>query len=207
MSRFLTPLLLLALVGCATTQPQPELAPEVQERVYYEGVFAVPGADLSRYRGLRLPPLILDDSQASVGPDLGVVTLPGQLSEDDRQYYRSHYTEAVFSHLVLDGTYRLSMDPGAAVLQLDSELIFLPPRRAASGDPREERPPLLLLNMEVYDSVSGEILLTITDSYPLGSNWTRASGSARSMQVRMAFEHWLGMLRQQLDALAGREES
>lgn len=197
---------LATLVGCATQPEREAVEPAVQERIIYEGVFAVPDADLSDYTGLQVLALGMDDSRASIRPDIGV-SLPGQLTEADRQFYRTHYSEAVVSYLVADGTYDMRVDAGPQVLQLMSELVFLPPQPADNGDPRRATPAALLLNMEVYDSQSQQLLLTITERYFLGSNWARASGSVRNMQVRMAFAQWLGLLRRELDILSDRADS
>lgn len=204
----------LLFAGCATQpsdsgqaddqtddQGSAESAPSEQPRRLYEGFFAVPGVDLSDYRQLQVIDLDLTTFEQS---QLHAERAPIEaLDEQDRQYYRSQYTQALVHHLVADGTYEVTTDPGPDVLRVQSRLLLVPAEQ--NQDPTDTSQGRLVLMVELFDSENGQLLATMTEAYPLGSRWMQAAGNGRAMQVRTAFSNWLSLLREELDQISGRE--
>ncbi|WP_111643082.1 DUF3313 family protein [Marinimicrobium alkaliphilum] len=191
----LVSLVALVLGGCATTAEEPSAGP-VEEPVH-EGVFVAHDADFSGYRRLLVTDLQLD---SDVSVELGA---PGfdpsgwGLSDADRRYYRSLYSELVVHYLVGEAGWGMSIDPDEDVLILVSEVRQSPPppRSAEGGDSTGS----LIINMELYDAQSNRLLAVITNRQPFGQSWQSNNRSVTRVQVQRAFERWVRMLQMELD--------
>jgi hypothetical protein len=62
----------------------------------------------------------------------------------------------------------------------------------------------MTIEMSLYDSVSGKALGIITDQRDLGRIWEENNRVTNNIQVRLAFDNWLGKLRSELDTLSKR---
>ncbi|MDQ2075376.1 DUF3313 family protein [Marinimicrobium sp. ABcell2] len=191
------------LTGCATA-PEP-VPPETEadgvtvDDYLLDGVFVAPGADFSAYNRLLVTDLNLEDWRPP-GRDLPL----GAMNRNDREFFRQEYVGALVHHLVADGAYELALEPGNDVLQVDASLHQTTLSQEASEqmgvtDPRDMA--VIVLSIELYDSVSGRLLATVTDRQPLGRGANHGSSPLTPMQVRRAFSEWMHYLREELDEL------
>lgn len=199
-------MLLLHLAACASAPPERmEQAPaetslaasEVLDNPLLDGLFVAPGADFSRYTELLVTELQLDDWHRP-----GVQLPLKAMNSDDRRFFREQYVGALVHYLVADGGYSLSIEPGAQVLRLDASLhqrVRLPEGVSDPLDPRAL--VLMVLNLEFYDSSSGDLLATLTDRQPIGRVGQRDNNPVAAAQVRRAFSLWMQTLREELDEL------
>lgn len=170
-----------------------------------EGFFVLPDINFSRYNRLLLADLNLEQITISGNTQTLALTL------EDKRFYRELYTAAVVGHLIADGTYVTALDADQDVLLLTSAIT-----RVASPDLTQAAPSSpamdaylqntsrITIAMELYDSVDGQLLATLVDTWDLGRSWDDNNHQIKVMQMRRAFDYWLAYLRQELDLLSGR---
>lgn len=192
------------LAACATTPEELESDRPVAalDQHLLDGVFVAPGADFSRYTRLLVTDLNLDEWRPE-GSDLPLQAM----NRNDRQFFREEYVGALVHFLVSDGSFQLSMEVGPEVLLVDASL-----HQSTLGsehgqgsralDPRDMA--VIVLKLELYDSVSGRMLATIIDRQPLGRAASQSASPLTAAQMRRAFSHWLLMLREELNTLQQR---
>ncbi len=197
----------LLLVACASTAPErAEPAPEssnaasaILDNPLLDGLFVAPGSDFSHYTQLLVTELQLDDWRRP-----GVELPLKAMNTDDRRFFREQYVSALVHYLIADGSYSLSTEPGPDVLRLDASLhqrIRTPEGVTNPSDPRAI--VVMLLNLEFYDSTSGELLATLTDRQAIGRVGQRDNNPVAAAQVRRAFSYWMQTLKEELDLLRG----
>jgi hypothetical protein len=193
----------MVVTGCATgPEPiSPETEPDAITANDYllDGVFVAPGVDFSVYNRLLVTDLNLDEWRPP-GQDLPLRAM----NRNDRAFFREEYVGALVHYLVADGAYELALEPGEDVLLVDASLHQSTLSREASEqmgltDPRETA--VIVLSLELYDSVSGRLLATVTDRQPLGRGANHGTSPLTPMQVRRAFSEWMQYLREELDEL------
>jgi len=196
----------LLMVGCASTPESDEreragsmgeddaLVASLDDPAL-DGVFVVPGVDFSGYRSLRVPALNLDEWRPA-GRELPLK----DLNSNDRQFFRQTYTESLVHTLVMRGDYALAMDPGPNVLEVRGKL-----RQAVQAPEEGTRAPrgtiVMLLTLDLYDSVSGELVGTMTSRQPIDRSLNERNSPLTAMQVQRAFLEWMAWFREELDAL------
>src|SRR5690625_7174436 len=94
------------------------------------------------------------------------------MNRDDRSFFQREYAQALVHYLVADGAYELALEPGEDVVQVDAQLrqTTLSPGAAEQmgvNDPRAMA--VIVLGLELYDSLSGRLLAPVTDRYLIGS--------------------------------------
>lgn len=160
-----------------------------------DGVFVVPGVDFSGYNSLRVPALNLDQWRPA-GRELPLK----DLNSNDRQFFRQTYTESLVHTLVMRGDYALVIDPGPGVLEVRGQLrqaVQAP--EEGSGAPRGTI--VMLLTLDLYDSVSGDLVATMTSRQPIDRSLNERNSPLTAMQVQRAFLEWMAWFREELDAL------
>ncbi len=193
------------LAACASAPPEPvELPPEsslagseVLDNPLLDGLFVAPGTNFSRFSELLVTELQLDEWHRP-----GLQLPLKAMNTNDQRFVREQYVEAMVHHMIADGGYSLSTEPGPQVLRLDASLhqrIRMPEGVANPSDPRAL--VVMLLNIEFFDSTSGQLLATLTDRQPVGRVGRRNKNPVAAAQVRRAFSYWMQTLREELDAL------
>ena len=196
-------LLVLVITGCATGPDEVPadtgLSVVSEEEYLLDGVFVAPGVDFSHYRYLLVTDLNLDQWRPA-GQDLPLKAM----NRDDRSFFQREYAQALVHYLVADGAYELALEPGEHVLQVDAQLhqTTLSPGAAEQmgvNDPRAMA--VIVLGLELYDSLSGRLLATVTDRQLIGAVANHNSSPLTPVQVRRAFSGWMAYLRDNLDDL------
>lgn len=211
--------LMVLLTSCSSQPHQPESAnaekivdqaPPRAESIYMDGTFVVPGVEFSRYKKLIVADLDLGNID---------VELPGSwngnktwaLGEDEKRFFREEYIQAVVVNLIADGAYTTALTAADDVLLLKAKIIRIAP--LSSENPAaaktlaayNESSASMTIAMELYDSVSGNLVGTVTDTRDLGRIWDENSGPSTRLQVNLAFSFWLKFLRSELDQLSRRQ--
>lgn len=219
-------LLMLGLItslatGCSINKPHEKAAQakaqsQGMNAVYnsrFDGTFVAPGADFSKYKKILVEQLDMENVEI-IQPSSNTFSrnTPWVLKPQDKAYYQERYTEALVNNLVVDGAYATASGTGTDVLILKSRILQIAP--LASKDDTLGRPGLMkvysegmgkmTIEMSLYDSVSGKALGIITDQRDLGRIWEENNRATNNVQVRLAFEAWLGKLRSELDNLSKR---
>lgn len=214
--------LLTSLAGCGVNKPHEKAAQEKAQAqgmnaVYnsrFDGTFIAPGADFSKYKKILVEQLDMENVEI-IQPSSQSFTrdTPWVLKPKDKIYYQERYTEALVNNLVADGAYITASGIGADVLILRSRILQIAP--LASKDDSQGRPGItkvysegmgkMTIEMSLYDAVSGKALGIITDQRDLGRIWEENNRATNNIQVRLAFNAWLGKLRSELDLLSKRQ--
>lgn len=192
------------LLGCATS---PERETEEQqledERVQalfddplFDGVYVVPGVDFSHYDSL----LVTDLDLSQWRPEGRELPLQG-LNRNDQAFFRQEYSGAIVHYLVTRGGYQLSLDPGENVLRVDARLrqSVQQPLNASREAPRGSI--VMLLTFELYDSVTGQMVGTMTHRQPIDRSFNQRNSPLTTAQVRRAFAQWTQWFKRELDEL------
>lgn len=223
---FVVRLLMLGLIasvvaGCTMTKPHEKAAQEKAQAqgmgaVYnsrFDGTFIAPGVDFSKYKKILVEQLDMENVeiiQPSLTPSMRKT--PWVLNPKDKAYYQERYTEALINNLIADGTYSTSANTGDDILTVKSRILQIAP--LASKDDMDGRPGMMkvysegmgtmTIEISLYDSVSGKTLGIITDQRNLGRIWEENNRATNNVQVRLAFDSWLGKLRSELNTLSKR---
>lgn len=167
-----------------------------------DGVFMVPGVDFSRYQRLLVTDLDLSRWQAQAKTASLVY-----LNQDQRQFLRQEYTQALVHYLVADGTYELSLEPEAGVLRVGTGIQQGLQRLRPSPNQPAEPFVVMLIQMELYDAQSGQFLASLTDRQVVGRLTDRAKPRVAESQIARSFSDWMEWLREQLDQLRAVTQS
>lgn len=195
--------LVLLITACATGLEQvPEegaLSVVSEEDYMLDGVFVAPGVDFSGYRYLLVTDLNLDQWRP-LGQDLPLQAM----DRDDRTFFQREYAQALVHYLVADGAYELALEPGENALQVDARLHQTTLSQQAAEqmgvtDPRAMA--VIVLSLELYDSLSGRLVATVTDRQLIGTAANHNTSPLTPVQVRRAFSMWMEYLRNNLDDL------
>jgi len=209
------------IVGCSTTKPHEQEAQlkadkaglTVVEKTRFDGTFIAPGAKFSRYKKLFVEQLDMTDVSIRQPSARKIADeKPWVLSDADRRFYQEKYTEALMNNLLGDTVYTTAIQAGADVLTVSAKVVEIAP--LASKDDLKGRPTnvkvysegmgTMTLELTLYDSISGKPLAIITDQRDLGRIWEENNRTSNNVQVRLAFDQWLGNLRRELDKASGR---
>lgn len=195
--------LVLMLTGCATGPEQVAkeggLSVVSEEDYLLDGLFVAPGVDFSGYQYLLVTDLNLDQWRP-MGQDLPLKAM----NRDDRTFFQREYAQALVHYLVADGAYELALESGEHVLQVDAQLHQTTLSEHAGEqmgvtDPRDMA--VIVLSLELYDSLSGRLLATVTDRQLIGTVANHNTSPLTPVQVRRAFSTWMEYLRNNLDDL------
>jgi len=214
-------LVVSVIVGCSTTKPHEQEAQlkadkaglTVVEKTRFDGTFIAPGAKFSRYKKLFVEQLDMTDVSIRQPSARKIADeKPWVLSDADRRFYQEKYTEALMNNLLGDTVYTTAIQAGADVLTVSAKVVEIAP--LASKDDLKGRPTnvkvysegmgTMTLELTLYDSISGKPLAIITDQRDLGRIWEENNRTSNNVQVRLAFDQWLGNLRRELDKASGR---
>ncbi|WP_027330740.1 DUF3313 family protein [Marinimicrobium agarilyticum] len=196
-----------ALQACTTTEEAPkpasakaaeaERAP-ISEEAWLDprldGVFVVPGVDFSRYRSLLVPTLNLDQWRP-LGQELPLQ----ELNRNDEQFIRQTYTETLVHTLVMQGGYELAMEPGPGVLEVRGRL--QQGLQASDEGSLPRGAVVMLLNLDLHDSESGELVAALSQRQPLARSLNERASQLTAMQIQQAFLDWMEWFRRELDVL------
>lgn len=185
----------------AQSESQPEAqAPSFEETLLadptFDGVFVVPGTDFSRYDSIILTELDLTQWRPAGR------ALPLQdLNRNDRAFMTDQYTQAMVHYVTQRGDFQLSVDPGESVLEVLASLHQGvqsggdEPGQAARGN------IVMLINWELYDSVTGRLVATMTSRQPVDRTLNERASPLTAMQVSRAFSRWAVWFETELNTL------
>ena len=185
----------------------------VVEKTRFDGTFIAAGAQFSQYKKLIVEQLDMSEVKIRKQSSNNLTNdTPWELNDADRRFYQERYTEALMNNLIADGTYTTAMQTGPDVLTVSAKVLEIAP--LGSKDDMKGRPTnvkvysegmgTMTLEISLYDSVSGKPLAIITDQRDLGRIWEENNRATNNVQVRQAFNQWLGNLRKELDKASGR---
>jgi len=185
----------------------------VVEKTRFDGTFIAAGAQFSQYKKLIVEQLDMSEVKIRKQSSNNLTNdTPWELNDADRRFYQERYTEALMNNLIADGTYTTAMQTGSDVLAVSAKVLEIAP--LGSKDDMKGRPTnvkvysegmgTMTLEISLYDSVSGKPLAIITDQRDLGRIWEENNRATNNVQVRQAFNQWLGNLRKELDKASGR---
>lgn len=205
----------LLLQGCATTpgtKAQTGRADSgVDDSKLVEGFFVVPGVNFSAYKKIIIADLNLANIVNPHGkPARESVRV--KLNPDQERFYRDQYIGAVVTNLIADGTYVTALDAGADVLLLNAAIAYItPPKPQEKQSDNSAAMQVFAGNsssvtvvLELFDSVSRELIATFTDTQNLGQVWEEESPLGYNTQVPVIFDYWIAYLRKELDELSLR---
>jgi hypothetical protein len=209
------------VVGCSMTKSHEKAAQEKAQAqgmgaVYnsrFDGTFIAPGVDFSKYQKLLVEQLDMENVEIiQPSSPLSIRKTLWVLNPKDKAYYQERYTEALINNLIADGTYTTSANTGDDVLTVKSRILQIAP--LTSKDDLDGRSGVMkvysegmgtmTIEISLYDSVSGKALGIITDQRNLGRIWEENNRATNNVQVRTAFDSWLGKLRTELNTLSKR---
>ncbi len=225
MKSFSIKLVLIALLvsvigGCSVTKPHEKAAAvkaneaglNAVEKSRFDGTFVAPNARFSHYKKLLVEQLDLSDVKIRKQNMDKINDTPWELNDADRRYYQERYNEALMANLIADGRFATSLQAGSDVLLVKAKVLEIAP--LASKDDQQGRPVMMkvysegmgtmTLELTLIDSSSGELLAIITDQRDLGRLWEENNRVTNNIQVRLAFNQWLRMLRTELDRLSAQ---
>lgn len=198
-------LVLPVLAACATTAPEREASapdepteegaanePRLDETLL-DGVFVAPGSRFDQYSALLVPALDLEQWHPA-GRELPLK----ELNRNDRRFIQQTYSQALVHRLVMNGDYALAVDPAEQVLEVRGRL------RQRVSPAREGRPRgtvEMVLTLDLVDSVSGDLLATMTERQPIDRSLGERGNRVTAMQIRRAFAQWMQWFRAELRAL------
>jgi hypothetical protein len=207
------------VASCSMTKPHEKAAQEKAQAqgmsaVYnsrFDGTFIAPGVDFSKYKKIMVEQLDMESVEIIQPSSTPLARkTPWVLKPKDKAYYQERYTEALINNLIADGTFTTAANAGDDVLTVKSRILQIAP--LASKDDSDGRPGIMkvysegmgtmTIEMSLYDSVSGKALGIITDQRDLGRIWEENNRVTNNIQVRLAFDNWLGKLRSELDTLS-----
>lgn len=210
-------LIALLLQGCATT-PGPAEKPARADQpktgeaaTLVEGFFVVPGIDFSRYKKIVVIDLNLNNIK---NPQIksGRASNQVRLDEEQERFYREQYVGAVVGNLIADGTYSTALDAGDDVLLLNAAIAQITPpkaqEKASDNSPAMQvfsgNVSTITLVLELFDSVTQQLVATFTDTQDLGQVWEAESPMGYNTRIPLIFDYWMAYMRKELDELSLR---
>lgn len=162
----------------------------------FDGVFVVPGTDFSRYDSIILTELNLSEWRPA-----GRALPLKELNRNDRAFMSEQYTQAMVHYVTQRGDYQLSVDPGESVLQVVASLHQgVQPGGGELGQASRGN-IVMLINWELYDSVTGRLVATMTSRQPVDRTVNERSSPLTAMQVNRAFSRWAVWFESELSSL------
>ncbi len=209
----------LLVAGCSVTKKHEKDAQlkadqeglSVVKDSRFDGTFVAPNAQFAQYKKLFVEQLDMTDVKIRKQSHNSLINdTPWELNENDRRYYQERYTEALMNNLLVDGRYSTAMQTAPDVMTVRAKVLEIAP--LGSKDDSKGRPTsmkvysegmgTMILEISLYDSVSGKVLGIITDQRDLGKMWEENNRVTNNVQVRLAFNAWLKKLRDELDRLS-----
>lgn len=188
-------------------------APAATRDDHIDGFFVAPELDLSRYNKLIVRDLQLDNIQV-VQPASRSEKNAWVLSDRHKRIFRESYISAVVGHMIADGVYTTALDNGENVLLLQAAIVQIAPFSSTENSSnnttektmsmQREQEGMATIAIEIYDSQTGDLLATLTDSYNFGRVWQEGNLPISAAPIHNAFDFWLDYLRQELDTLSAR---
>lgn len=163
----------------------------------FDGVFVVPDTDFSRFDSIILTELDLTEWRPA-----GRALPLKELNRNDRAFMTEQYTQAMVHYVTQRGDFQLSVDPGESVLQVVASLHQgVQPGGEEFGQASRGN-IVMLINWELYDSVTGQLVATMTSRQPLGRTMNERSSPLTAMQVTRAFSRWAVWFESELSELS-----
>lgn len=207
------------LAGCNLVKPHEKAAQEKADQAglnavaetRFDGTFVAPGTDFSKYKKILVEQLDMNNIDIVQPSGKGNLReTPWALSDADKRFYQTQYTEAVINNLIADGAFTTVLDPAADALTIKARILQIAP--LAPKDDIKSRPGIMkvytegsgtmTLEIALHDSASGKLLGIITDKRDLGNIWEENNRVTHNQQVRIAFNGWLRKLRSELEGLS-----
>jgi len=176
-----------------------------------EGFFVVPGVDFATYKKIVVTDLNLADiknPQIKPGRESNQV----RLNEEQERFYRAQYVGAVVGNFIADGTYSTALDAGGDVLILNTAIAQITPpkqqEKASDNSPAMQvfsgNSSSITVVVELFDSVTQQLLATFTDTQDLGQVWEEESPIGYNTRIPLIFDYWMAYMRKELDELSLR---
>jgi hypothetical protein len=207
---------MVALGGCASTAPQPEVTWDglvQQSHPRLSAVFVRPGAreEMGTFRNVMLEPVYVSfASDFETGRRSGSVAR--RLNADDLAAIRQSVAELfheIFREELEAGGYQVVDQPGAETLRVSAAIVdlFISAPEAAQPIGRSRtytaNSGRMTLVVELQDSVTGEVLARAVDGRSgRGTGmWTITNRVTNTADARRAVRVWARALREGLDEL------
>jgi hypothetical protein len=183
----------------------------VVEKNRWESMYVNPAVDWNRYRQFQLEPATVafrknwqrDQNRYDFDkvPDREVERIKTDLSE----LFGAEFTES----LILKGGYELANDSGADVMRIEPHIvdldIYAPDTRNDPGIRRQytESSGRMTLKLNIYDSVSGELIATVSDrqNAPWRGYWQWTTSVTNYADARRIIRIWAGDFIERMDGV------
>ena len=165
------------------------------------------GADLSDYNAILLDSLGIDDARVIAPPwyegeDRG--PKKWKLTSRDVKFLRDSYAAAMKEKIESDGGYPLVTEPGAGVLILDMELVYLMPYARKGEDVTVRGFGEILVQAQLRDGMTGELLAIYEGKQDVGSEYQQNTRLNAENDLRALFAVWGSRMRSVMDNAHGR---
>lgn len=215
--RLLIALIAISLSACNMTQPHEKLAQEqaskqgliAVKKGMFDASFVAPNANFEQYKKIRVDDLDLTQVKIRKPTVQRIFDEPWELTDKDKAYYQEKFAKAAKNNLIDSGIYEFASTNAADTLVLKGRVIEIAP--LGPKDDMKGRPTLMdvysegfgrmTVAFDLYDSVTNKLVFSATDEHDLGKVWEKNDRLQNNMQVRLAFEHWLGNLKAELQDL------
>lgn len=215
MKYFSTLVLAVLLASCAAPAPKDNQVPDVSmeglelvEQDRRGEIYANPDVDWGSYTQVRLDPATVafrKNWQRDQNRNQ-----PFKVKDEDMERIRSDiaeiFDEVFREELSADGGYEMTSENGENVLRIEPHIVDLDiyaPDTATPGITRSytRRAGRMTLKLEIYDSVTGELLAKASDRREAPDygylQWT--TSIRNNMEMRRLMERWAEGLRTRLD--------
>lgn len=196
---------LLLLNACAhqavNHQASAEQAPVISLK---QGLFVDNRTSLQGFNQLLISDLKLENIKTAVMPG---VKQAEYLSEQDKKFYKEHYTRAIVEQLIIQRGFSTTVNPSVGTLLMEAALLqegIRPEGKSAADDRYQSEQNHLTFVLELKDAVSGELVLALVRTTDLGVLREKDHHFVNDTKVRAAFDAWLAELAAALDLLTAR---
>jgi len=218
MKYLLIVVLSLSIVACAVTHPHEKLAQDQAAQAglvavakpHFDATFISKTAAFSHYKKIIINDIDLSQAVIIQPSSKNSFDAPWALSEGDKQYYQTQFSESAKRNLLDSGLFTLAASSDADTVVLKTKITDIAPH--ASKDDFKSRPNLMdvysegfgrmTIVFEFYDSTTNQLIMIATDEHDLGAMWELNNKVQNNLRIRLAFDFWLSKLKRELNAAA-----
>ena len=182
------------------------LVPAVKPQ--FDASFVAPNVHLSNYKKIKIDNLDLSNVKIIKPRSEHLSDTPWELNNDDQKYYQEKFLAAAKENLISNKLFESASEVGVETLQLKTKIVEIAP--LASKDDIKGRPNYMdvytrgfgRMNIvfELYDSRTNQLVMLVNDDHDLGDQWEKNDRVRTNVQIRLAFDHWLANLQDEIKA-------
>jgi len=196
-SFFLAGLVAIVAGGSVTAYAADDEVAQVLKPYYLKD-----GVDMANYNSILLDSLGLEDSRVVAPPWIeGEDAAPKKwkLTKGDIRFLRDSYRTAMKEEIETKGGYPVVDQPGAGVLALDIEIVYLMPY-ARKGEKVTVRGfGEMLVHVQLRDGMTGELLAIFEGKQDVGSEYQQNTRLNAENDLRALFTVWGARVRTVMD--------